>query len=238
MSNVRIVGVGVGLVLSFFAFLFLLFSMGIYLHEPGVPARGANIAFASLPLLITVGIVFLCFSAGDASFGRALLYTIVAEVLGLLLGSLLLAAFVFLGRSPRVILQRQTPIIATTNLLDVPHLPLSIEAVGVESPDGKFNPIMFLTGPVPRRGYKTPLLTVDLKAGAPKFKIYRGTNELAAANQFLGEFQIAGYSRTKQSLQLMVIFDLDTKQELSVQARDVDATHNTALKIKRIDTTK
>jgi hypothetical protein len=36
----------------------------------------------------------------------------------------------------------------------------------------------------------------------------------------------------------MVVFDLDTKQELSFQARDVDATHNTALKIKRVESTK
>jgi hypothetical protein len=97
---------------------------------------------------------------------------------------------------------------------------------------------MFMTGPVPRRGYKTPLLSVDAKGGAPKLKVYRGTNELAAANQFLGEFQIAGYSRTKQSLQLMIIFDLDTKQGLSLQVRDVDSTHNTALKVKRVETTR
>ena len=238
MSIARKVGVGVGLVLSFFAFLYLLVSMGIYLNEPGVTARGAAIAFASLPFLITVGIVFVSFSAGDASFGRALLYTIVAEVLGLLSGSLLLVAWVYLKREPNVLLERQTPITEATNFMDTPQLPLSFEAVGVESPDGKFNPIMFLVGRLPITGYKKPLLSVDVKAGAPKLKFYRGTNELADANHFLGEFQIVGYSRTKQSLQLMIKFDVDTKHQLFLQVRDVDATHNTALKLKRVKTIK
>jgi hypothetical protein len=60
--------------------LYLLFSLGLYLHEPGVPHRGLNCAFASIPFLLTVGIVYGCFSMGDTSYRRALLYTALAEV--------------------------------------------------------------------------------------------------------------------------------------------------------------
>jgi molecular chaperone DnaK (HSP70) len=116
----------------------------------------------------------------------------------------------------------------------VPDLPLHYDAVGTEMSDGKFNPIMFLTTPIPRDGYKKPLLTIDLKSGAPKIKIFRGTNDLANNNYFLGEFEIVNYPKTKQSMQLMLFFSVDEKKRLFLQARDVDETHNTALKLKRL----
>ena len=85
MSTTRIVGVGVGLILSFFALLYLLFSVAIYTHEPGVAHPKANSTLASLPFLITFCIVFLCFYSAEVSIGRALLRSIVAEVCVLLL---------------------------------------------------------------------------------------------------------------------------------------------------------
>jgi hypothetical protein len=80
MTILKILGVGVGLVLGFFALLYLLFSLGLYLNEPGVSHRGLKCAFASIPFLITVGIVYGCFFMGDTSYSRALLYTALAEV--------------------------------------------------------------------------------------------------------------------------------------------------------------
>jgi hypothetical protein len=91
MSIPRILGVGAGLVFGFFALLFLLFSMGIYLNEPGVPHRKLNCVIASVPFLITVGIVFSCFSSDELGMGKALLYTFLAE----LCLAVLTALFVF-----------------------------------------------------------------------------------------------------------------------------------------------
>jgi hypothetical protein len=185
----------------------------------------------SVPFLLSLWIIYRC-------VGSNLKYTLMAEVVGFVSGLLFLVALRYSKQESSVVLEKQAPIVATTNLVDDPNLPLSCEAVGMEAPDGKFNPIMFLSGPVPRIGYKKPLLTVDLAAGAPRIKTYRGTNEWAVANHFLGQFQVVDYSKTKQSLVLMIVFFLDEKNQLSLQVRDVDAEHNTALKLKRVDTTE
>src|ERR1017187_490647 len=184
----------------------------------------------SVPFLLSLWIIYRC-------VGSNLKRTPMAEAFGLASGLLLLIALRYSMREPSVVLEKQTPIVATTNLVNDPNLPLSFEAVGVEAPDGKFNPIMFLTGPVPRIGYKKPLLTVDLAAGVPKLKIYRGTNALAATNHFLGQYQVVDYSKTKPSLVLMIVFLIDEKNQLSLQVREVDKDHNTALRAKRVDTT-
>lgn len=112
-----------------------------------------------------------------------------------------------------------------------PNLPLRIEAVGIEAPDGKFIPAMFLISPGTGENYKN--FTIDLKTGTPRLKIYRGTNEIAASNHFLGEFQIDGYSKTKPSLDGVVFFTLSEKKQLFMEAHE--AEHNTYLKLKRID---
>lgn len=94
MSLARLLGVSVGLILGFFALLFLLVSMGIYLNEPGVPARKLNCAIAAVPFLVTVGIVFASFSSDERSCGRALLYTFLTElVLAMLTGLFLVFLF-------------------------------------------------------------------------------------------------------------------------------------------------
>jgi hypothetical protein len=250
MSIPRLFGLVFALPLSFVALVVFLFGLMISAHEPSsfsVAQWILGLAIGSVPFLFTFWIVYRCFCTNEMPAleilvwtvrSRALLYAIAAEVLGLFLGSLLLTAFIYLKRDPRVLLEQRTPFTQTPNLGEVPELPLSSEAVGVELPGGEFYPIMFLKGRLPEHGYKTPLLTVDAKAGPPRLKVYRGTNELAAANHFLGEFQILGYSRAKQSLQLMVIFDLETDRRLFLKVRDVDATHNIALKPKRIESTK
>ena len=179
--------------------------------------------------------VYACFATGEISALRALCYTVAAEVLGFLLGFLFLAVFVHLKREPNVVLEKPVPIIAqSSNFVDDPHFPLPFEAVGVELADGKFRPIMVLAGRVPFTNSKKPLLAFDPNEGMPKLKLYRGTNELAAANHFLGEYQVSGYSRTEQPLQLMIHFDVDSNRQLLLQVREIGATHNTALKLKRI----
>ena len=81
MSIPRLVGVGVGLLIGAGALVYLWISLGFYLHEPGVENRGAKCTLASLPFLITVMIVFLSFYSPGTSFLRAVVYTILAELL-------------------------------------------------------------------------------------------------------------------------------------------------------------
>jgi len=235
MSASRFLGVVVGVILSFFALLYLLFSMGLYLHEPGVRHRALGVVFAALPLLATSSLVYACFATGGISAVRGICYTVVAVTLGFLLGFLSWAAFVYLKREPIVVLEKAVPIIArSANFVDEPQFPLPFEAVGVELPDGKFRPLMVLAGRVPFTNSKRPLLTFDPKEGMPKLKLYRGTNELAVSNHFLGEYQASGTSGTKQPTQLMILLDVDSNHQLSLQVREIGADYNTALKLKRI----
>ena len=81
MSTPRFVGVSVGLLAGAVAVVYLWFSLGLYLHEPGVENGGAKCAFASLPFLITFMIVFLSFYSPGTSFLRAVVYTLAAELL-------------------------------------------------------------------------------------------------------------------------------------------------------------
>jgi hypothetical protein len=233
MSYYRLLGVVAGLILSFLSLLFLLFAMGIYLHEPGVPARGLNCALAAVPFLVSVGVVYLCF-AGGTSYGRAALYTLGAETLAMVLGALVVAAFIYLRTEPRVLLEQRAPFMPTLARGEAPQLPLASEAVGIELPDGRFHPILLLQGRLPERGYNRPPLAVDVTAGPPRLKVYRGTNGRAAANHFLGEFAVTGYAQGQRSVQLMVVFDVEPDQRLFLQARDADATHNVALTLKRV----
>ena len=90
---------------------------------------------------------------------------------------------------------------------------------------------MFLTWP--QAGWNFEKLAYDLKTGTPRLKIYRGTNEIAASNHFLGEFQIGGYSKTKSPLDGTVFFMLSETKQLFVEAQ---AENKASLKLKRVDT--
>ena len=225
----------IGIAISAIGFLYLLFAyvmIGWGWSDSGSHWNATQWTLTivpwSVPFLFSLWFVYRCV---DSSLKRAA----IAELSGCIAGFLFLVAFFFLQQEPRVLLEQPTPIAETTNRLEaLPDLPLRYEAVGVELPDGKFNPIMFLATPIPRDGYKKPLLTVDLKAGAPRIKIFRGTNELAGENHFLGQFEIVNYPKSKSSMQLMLFFSVDEKRRLFMQARDVDETHNTALKLKRV----
>lgn len=226
---------GIGIIVSAIGFLYSLFAyamIGWGWSDSGVHWNATAWALAiipwSVPFLFSLWFVYRCV---DSSLKR----TVIAELAGWITGCLFLVAFIYLKQEPRVLLEQQTPVTELTSRLeDTPDLPLRYEAVGVESSDGKFTPIMFLTTPIPRVGYKKPLLTVDLKAGPPRVKIFRGTNDLARENYFLGQFEIVDYPKTKQSMQLMLFFSVDEKKRLFFQARDVDETHNMAMKLKRV----
>ena len=225
----------VGIILSvigFLYFLFALFWIGWGWSDSGGHWSAAvwtlTIVPWSFPFIFSLLLVYRCV---DSSLKHA----VIAELSGWATGFSFLLIFFFLKQEPRVLLEQQTQITEITNRLEAsPDLPLRYEAVGVESSDGKFNPIMFLATPIPRVGYKKPLLTFDLKMGAPQIKIYRGTNDLARDNHFLGQFKIVDYPKTKQSMQLMLFFILDEKKRLFLQASDVDETHNTVLKLTQV----
>ena len=98
MSILRIFGVVIGLILSFFAMLYMLFCIGTYTHEPGVPHRLLNCMISCLPLIFTSWIVYQALCTEEMKgweilgfFVRpaALLRTMVAELL-LFLGIMIL----------------------------------------------------------------------------------------------------------------------------------------------------
>ena len=91
--------------------------------------------------------------------------------------------------------------------------------------------MLFLDWPPPGWGFHD--LTFDLKAGLPEIKVYRGTNDIAAGNHFLGRFQVVGYSNSKQSLDVTLLFELSGKKQLFAIARDRNT--RTGLKLKPLE---
>ena len=87
--------------------------------------------------------------------------------------------------------QKPTLAPAGKDLTSAPSLPLPSEAVGFADWTGRFHPVMFLAWPKPRSGFETLaegylVFSNDIA----NLQVFRGTNALAAANHFLGEFQI------------------------------------------------
>jgi hypothetical protein len=82
---------------------------------------------------------------------QALKRAVLAEVVVLLVAPLML--FFWMKRekenylSYRVLLEQQTPLVEMRDPGQRPHLPLSIDAVGFEAPDGRFTSAMFLIWP-------------------------------------------------------------------------------------------
>ena len=204
--------------------------------DSGRPWSAGEWTFAiilwSPPFLFSLWLVYRC-------VGSNLKCAVLAELLGIVGCSLYLAAYFYFGREPQTLLEPQTPLVETTNhTYEVPNLPLHLPAVGAEMPDGKFNPIMFLTSRElstrgKGNGYKS-FSTIGPNIEAPKIRLFRGTNDLASANYFLGEFQVMDYRKVKQPMELWLFFSLDEKSRLFVQARAVDKTHNDALKLRRV----
>jgi hypothetical protein len=91
-----------------------------------------------------------------------------------------------------VLVEQQTPIEESTNLLVGPHLPLTYDAVGVQDRE-RFDPIMFLGGPLPRGGSESPFTLNRTAGAAPEFKVYRGKQDDAEKNKPLGVFQIIDF---------------------------------------------
>lgn len=119
---------------------------------------------------------------------------------------------------PDVLLEHGTPVTVTTNrALEAPHFPLKCEAVGFDGPDGSFEPVMLLTSPLPRGASQTR----PLGLGWPEMvKIYRGTNQVAASNHFLGEFQVVAVASEEEKSKLEIGFELSAQKDLFVNATD------------------
>ena len=96
------------------------------------------------------------------------------------------------GNSLSWLLEEKPPIVsAMKNPVETPHFPLAGEAVGFADFDGEFHPVMFLAAPIPRGGSEVPASSLPPSRDSTlTLDIYRGTNPLATANHFLGEFQI------------------------------------------------
>ena len=132
-----------------------------------------------------------------------------------------------------VLVEEQTPIEESTNLLLAPHLPLAYDAVGVQDRE-RFDPVMFLSGPLPRAGSES-LFTLNRTAGAaPEFKVYRGKQGDAEKNKLLGVFQLIDLPPTQQSIDVQIGFQLSEKRELFVCAHDM--VRDKLLKLRRVDT--
>jgi hypothetical protein len=157
--------------------------------------------------------------------------TALAEMSGLIVVVLLWKAYEFHMRDFPMLVEQQPPLVEMRDSGYRPRLPLTSPAVGIEAPDGKFTPMLFLNWPPPGWGFQD--LTFDLKAGAPAIKVFRGTNEIAASNHFLGRFQIVGYPKNKQSLDVMFLFELSEKKQLFVIAREQN--NRTGLKLRLVD---
>jgi hypothetical protein len=107
--------------------------------------------------------------------------------------------------------------------------PLPCEAVGVAYPSGRFEPIMFLTGPHQHGGGETvPLLQTNL------LKIYRGTNLVAESNHFLGEFRVTDFGNEHFKDFIDVDFEFTENHDLLMYAR-VDAQTGRLLTLQRVD---
>lgn len=223
---------GVGFIYALFATFMLLWGWS----DSGRPWSSGEWTFAiilwSPPFLFSLWLVYRC-------VGSSLKLTVLSELIGIVGCLLWLTATVYFRREPQILLEQQTPLVETTNqTFEVPDLPLHFPAVGVEMPDGKFNPMMFLTTRELHttgkgNGYKS-FSAIGSSIGAPKIKIFRGTNNLASDNYLLGEFEIVDYRKIKQPRELWLFFSVDEQRRLFVQARAVDKTHNDALKLKRV----
>jgi hypothetical protein len=225
----------VGAIISAVGFLYALFATFYLLWGRAASVRPWSagewtfaIILLSAPLFFTLCLVYRC-------VGSSLKHTALAELVGIVGCLLWFAATFYSGREPQTLLEQGTPLVETTNRIErVPDLPLRYPAVGTEKPDGKFAPIMFLTTHDSGNGYKEPFSTIGPKVETPGIKIFRGTNDLASENYFLGEFKIVNYGKIKQPMELWLFFSVDEKSQLFVRARAVDKTHNDALKLKRV----
>jgi len=229
MKAVRMV---IGIIVSAIGFLYLLYAyimIGWGWSDSGGHWSAAQWALTlipwSVPFLFSLWLVYRCV---DSNLKHAL----AAEVSGLIVLVLFWRAYAFHTRDFPVLVEERPPLVEMRDSGYRPRLPLSSPAVGIEAPDGKFTPMLFLDWPPPGWGFLD--LTFDLKVGAPEIKVYRGTNDIAASNHFLGRFQIVGYPKSKPSLDATLLFELSEKKQLFAIARDRNT--RTGLKLKPVDT--
>jgi hypothetical protein len=233
-ATVRVI---VGAVISGFSFSFLMFAFVMIawgwsdggLHPKLIDLWVGEIVICLPLFLFSLWLVYRC-------VGSSWKLTVLSEFIGIAGFFLWLTAVVYFKQPPETLLERQTPLVEVTYLTnEVPNLPLCYPAVGTEMQDGKFNPIIFLTHESGRLGAgQKEFSMIGPKFEPARIKIFRGTNDIAAENYFLGEFEIVNYREIKEPRELWLFFSVDEKKRLFVQARAADKTHNDALKLRRV----
>ncbi len=111
-----------------------------------------------------------------------------------------------------------------------PFAPLACECLGVADESGQFVPIMYLSGSVPRGGGQT----FSLNPG-DTLKVYRGTNQLAAKNHWLGEFNVSDFQEPgPRPANLEIDFEITAERRVLISAR-ADGGSSVYLKLDRVE---
>lgn len=76
---------------------------------------------------------------------------------------------------------------------------------------------MLLTSPLPRGASGTRSIG---SGWSETVKVYRGTNRVAASNQFLGEFEVSGFASGEEKSRVQIGFNLNAQRELFLYASD------------------
>ena len=133
----------------------------------------------------------------------------------------------------RVLLEKNVFMEPTGKYSGVPpqFSPLQCECLGVLSVyRGQFEPIIYLSGSLPRGGGTT----VSLNPGET-LKVYRGTNQVAAKNLLIGEFNVTNFPGTDpRPVNMEVDFELTAESNVLISAR-VDGQSFKYLKLDRVD---
>ena len=234
MNIVRTIGVIIGLLAGIIYLVFAYAMIGWGWSDGGnrwsVAHWAVTVGICSIPFLLTFRFVYRCFCTEEMEYRDILAWSVrplalkralLAELATLAVAPVLIYLWLQLQfareRSSRVLLEPQPPLVEIHDSGERPRLPLAHEAVGIAAADGKFMPAMLLIWPPPAAGFEN--LSFDLSAGPPRFRVYRGTNEMATNNHFLGEFQVGGFSKSKKSLSVLVLFEVSETRQLYVQAR-------------------
>lgn len=108
--------------------------------------------------------------------------------------------------------------------------PLPCECLGVADEQGRFVPILYLSGSVPRGGGQTISLNPR-----DTLKVYRGTNQLVAKNHWLGEFNVSDFQGTgHRPVSLEVDFEITAEREVLLSAKP-DPQSSVYLKLDRVE---
>jgi hypothetical protein len=132
-----------------------------------------------------------------------------------------------------LLIENPTPVSTTAKVEGQPPAvgPLPCEALGVADRYGDFVPITYLSGILPRSAGQNIALNVS-----NCFKVYRGTNRIAAGNHFLGEYLVTDLPASPAGLhEVTLSFRISEKRELYMYARSNGGT-SVLYTLRRVDT--